>query len=111
MTKNDLSSISSEAIKRQLEEFYVQRLKCNDVKLTVESGSKHGDNFIGIVYRVSGEKSKCDNDKNEKLNIILKVAPSNKMRREKFFARPSFLREIFVYEEVRELKYFHVNRF
>lgn len=114
MVQNDLSIISSDVIKIKLEEFFVKRFKCDDVKITVESGSKHGDNFIGIVYRVTGERNKqCNslsnvNQDNEpgKLSIILKVAPANKMRREKFFSRVCFLREIFVYDEVCDGKRF-----
>lgn len=68
------------------------------MEITIESGSKNGDNFIGIVYRATGAATSENGV--EKLTIILKVAPTNKMRREKFFTRPAFEREIFVFNKV-----------
>lgn len=49
-----------------------------------------------------------DNGQNEE-NIFLKVAPDNRVRRERFHVRASFLREIFVYKEVKT-KVVHTNR-
>lgn len=107
MSGND-AVIESDLINGKLKEFYEERLNSSDVKISVESGSKHGDNFMGIVYRVSGEANKpCSgkatlNNRNDstKLSIFVKTAPSNAMRREMFFSRPSFLREIYFYNDI-----------
>lgn len=106
---SDLSAIQSDIIKEKVKEFYSGHLKSSEVQISVESGSKHGDNFIGIVYRVSGEANRISNGEkasndgdNKSFKIILKVAPTNTMRREKFSSRLLFLREIFLYNEVRE---------
>lgn len=98
MNGKSLSILSSEIVKQKVEQFFVENLKCRNVEISVENGSNHGDNFIGIVYRVTGESNECANQ--QKLTIYLKVAPTNKSRREKFFSRPAFVREIYVFTEV-----------
>lgn len=103
----DLSIIQSDLIRERVKDFYSARLKTSIVKFSVESGSKQGDNFIGVVYRVSGEANEITNgektgydEDNDKLRIILKVAPSNELRRQTFPVRQFFLREIYIYNEV-----------
>lgn len=64
------------------------------------AGSAKGDNYIGVVYRIS-VKSKEDNL--EKLNLIIKLPPQNAARREQFFARPCFVREIDFYDNLYPL--------
>ncbi|KAL7029770.1 hypothetical protein ACKWTF_006353 [Chironomus riparius] len=61
------------------------------------AGSAKGDNYIGIVYRVS-VKSKQDNS--VKLNLIVKLPPQNAARREQFFVRPCFIREADFYNNL-----------
>ncbi|XP_018804909.1 PREDICTED: uncharacterized protein LOC108978860 isoform X2 [Bactrocera latifrons] len=59
--------------------------------------TKKGENYIGIVYRVS---VKLNTSCGVRLsNIILKMAPRNSTRRKQFFIRPCFLREALAYEE------------
>lgn len=98
-----LSKLPSDVIRNGLHEIFAEKLQTENLKICVESGSKSGDNFIGIVYRAIGEAIPGD-DKNEsdanKLKLILKVAPQSVSRRERFFSRPCFLREIFIYNEV-----------
>jgi Ecdysteroid kinase-like family len=67
----------------------------DELNVKMNSASNKGDNYIGILHRVSVEDS---NDK--KLHIILKLPPTNVVRREQFFARPCFLRESEFYESV-----------
>lgn len=107
MVDSGLSQLPSDVIRSGLNELFSERLQTENFKVCIESGSKNGDNFIGVVYRVIGEKIPSD-DANKsgkgagakKLKIILKVAPQSLSRRERFFSRPCFLREIFIYNEV-----------
>lgn len=102
MVTLELSDIPSEVIRTTLCEAIAAKLKSKKYKIAVSSASKAGENnFIGIIYRVSFNKE--DDGENGKTSIsklILKVAPLNLARREQFFARPAFLREIFTYEKV-----------
>ncbi|CAO1394910.1 unnamed protein product [Diamesa serratosioi] len=85
-------------------EFYQQTLKdiikekCNfadsDYKINIEAGSAKGDNYIGVLYRVT-----VTNEKDE-FNVIVKLPPANLARREQFFARPCFLRESQFYDDL-----------
>lgn len=107
MDESGLSKLPSDVIRSRLNQIFSEKLKTDNLKIVVEAGSKSGDNFIGIVYRVTGEEVPSD-DVNErdqrtdanKLKLILKVAPQSLSRRERFFSRPAFLREIFIYNEV-----------
>lgn len=58
-----------------------------------------GDNFIGIVYRVI--YNKADEKKTSKL--FLKIAPESEVHRRMVRARPCFLREMYVYNEVKSI--------
>lgn len=99
MVGSDLSEISSDSIRTIICETVEKQLNSNKYKINVNSASQAGDNnFIGVVYRVSFSKEDSKNDESSKL--ILKVAPQNLARREQFFSRPCFLREIFMYNEV-----------
>lgn len=102
MANSDLSEFSSELIRKAVRETIENKLKSNDYTLTVRSASQAGDNnFIGIVYRVAFRKAEsAENEKDSTTKIILKVAPENVARRAQFFSRPSFIREIYMYEEV-----------
>lgn len=84
-------------IKRELFEFFQRNLGTENVKIEIENGCSPGDNFIGLVYRVVG----TGNDGRDVQRIFLKIAPSNATRRQRFRVRASFLREMFVYNEVR----------
>lgn len=113
MVDSGLSKLPSDVIRRGLNELFSEKLQTNNFKICVESGSKSGDNFIGVVYRVIGEKIlRDDADESEvkvngasanQLKLILKVAPQSLSRRERFFSRPCFLREIFIYNEVAKI--------
>lgn len=78
-----------EMIKKNLNTSYEQ---CS---IAITAGSNKGDNYLGILYRVSIKDTK-GND----LNVIIKLPPANAARREQFFARPSFLRESEFYETI-----------
>lgn len=105
MVESNLSEISSETIRSAVEETVAKYLQTDKVKISVEAASKAGDNFIGIVYRVSFSKLE-QNGKTEKVSqMIVKVAPTNLARREQFRPRDCFLREIQLYNEVNILDF------
>lgn len=58
-----------------------------------------GESLNGEIYRIL---FKCDNNLNgsKEESLILKIAPSNPFRREKFRMRDIYLREIQMYKEV-----------
>lgn len=103
MFEGNLTEISSDVIRKALCETMEKQLKTNKYKLSVSSASKAGENnFIGIIYRVVFSTDNVENGKSSKLQLILKVAPQNTVRREQFLARPAFMREIYTYETVRK---------
>lgn len=58
-----------------------------------------GDNFMGELYRIL-YKDANDSDNKNQSSLILKIAPSNLLRREKMRLRNLFLREIDMYDQV-----------
>lgn len=102
MVESNLSEISSEVIRDAVIETVENKLKSKKCKIHVSSASQSGENnFIGIVYRVTfSEEDGIENGKTPVSKLILKVAPSNLARRQQFFSRPCFLREIYLYNEV-----------
>lgn len=106
------SVISSEAIRSALREIGEEHMETKEFDIDLKSASKQGDNFIGIVHRVTYKRKDDEGQshhqekilgKNE-LAIILKVAPTNLARREAFGSRKFFLREMYVYNDL--LSYF-----
>lgn len=100
----------SDVIRTTLRQVLIQELGSNEVDVNIETASKKGDNYMGVVYRVNGKLSHNDENGNgevskSSINVILKVAPTNKARRESFTSREIFLREIMMYNEV--LPMFH----
>lgn len=102
MVTTDLSVIPNEKVRQAVLDVFAEKLNSTDFTIKIENGASSGDNFIGIVYRVVATRNKSDkndNGVNEK-SCFLKVAPLSEARRERFFSRLSFLREILVYNEV-----------
>lgn len=93
----DLSELSSKAFRLLLNDFIEQRLQTKDFEVNINSATKKGDNFIGVVQRVSYKK----NSSNVRSFLIFKTAPTNEARRQQFFSRKFFLREIHAYNEVK----------
>lgn len=54
---------------------------------------------MGEIYRILYSDDD-ENNSNTASSLILKIAPRNPVRREKFHARDMFLREITMYDEV-----------
>lgn len=104
MNNPEAAVLSNKLIRAALNEAIKARIKTSDYELTIESASKKGDNFMGIVYRVTCHKSSAqrvaENAANTNLRLIVKVAPESEQRREAFFSRLCFLREIYLFNEV-----------
>lgn len=101
MVESDISFISSEAIRLALHEIGEELTKSSEFEIHLKSATKQGDNFLGIVHRVT---YKNQSDENSESTLILKVAPTNPARREAFGSRKFFLREIHLYNDI--LSYF-----
>lgn len=104
---SSLDLIGNEVVKNKTLEIVQNTLKTDKFSSHIERGSEVGDNYIGVIYRGKFKSLKDEND-NKKSNketpnamdIIIKIPPTNKTRREQFFARPCFLREALVYDEI-----------
>lgn len=102
MVHTDLFEIPGEIVHKTICKTIENKLQSKQYKINVTSASKAGDNnFISVVYRVSFQKND-ENEKNKEWTFILKVAPQNLARRTLLVARPAFLREIYMYNEVIE---------
>lgn len=100
MSEVDLSEIPSDVVRAALCEIIEKHLNTNKYKVNVSSASKVGENnFIGIIYRILFHKID-DNEKHAISQLILKTAPQSITRRNQFFARPTFVREIITYDTV-----------
>lgn len=106
MVDSDLLEISSESVRLALIETIEHQLKTKNVEYKLNSATKGGDNFIGIVQRVTYNKTAENGqteDEIDRLKLILKTAPTDVARREAFYSRVCFLREIYLYDEVSDL--------
>lgn len=113
MVESDFSDISSELIRTTVTEVVQNQLNSNQYKINIKSASQSGENnFIGIVYRVTFHKDDgTESETNAVSQLILKVAPQNLARREQFISRPCFVREIYMYNEVRLHKTWNPSKF
>ncbi|XP_062537181.1 uncharacterized protein LOC134205682 isoform X2 [Armigeres subalbatus] len=89
-------TLPTESAQKLLEEVVHSELNSDDVNIQMTAGSNKGDNYIGIVFRAQTECRRTG----KKLNIIVKLPPQSEARRNQFFARPSFEREISFYTEI-----------
>lgn len=104
MSELDTAALSNELIKTALNEAIEKQLGTSAFETDIQLASGKGENFVGIVYRVTCRKSTNNNDDEEKspeTKYILKIAPQHVQRREAFKSRKAFLREIYVFNEVR----------
>ncbi|XP_055614000.1 uncharacterized protein LOC129760375 [Uranotaenia lowii] len=90
------SKLPVAATQSLLEKIVHEQLESDDVAITLSAGSNKGDNYIGIVFRARAECRKSG----KVLHIIAKLPPITEARRNQFFARPSFEREISFYTEI-----------
>lgn len=100
--------IPSEIVRKAICETIKDQLNSKYYDLDVSLASSDGDNnFIGILYRISfrkREKNAIENTKNFTHKSIVKIAPQNLIRRARYFTRPAFVREIYMYENVCKSK-------
>lgn len=99
MFESELSNISSELIRSALFDTIENELKSKNCKIKVESASQYGTtNLVGVIYRVFfREGDGAENEQSSLCSLILKVTPKNCAQ---FNSRPSFLREIYMFDEV-----------
>lgn len=69
-----------------------------DYTVKSSSGSKHGDNFMGIMMRVLIKG--CRNGRPTVLSLMLKMPPLSKARRKQFKSALLFEREVYMYRSV-----------
>lgn len=78
-----------------------------DYKTEYAPGSNHGDNFLGVLTTVtlSGSRNNNINDTvgEEKLHLLVKLAPSNATRRNEFHSLEVFQRETLMYNKILPL--------
>ncbi|XP_058451237.1 uncharacterized protein LOC131430350 isoform X2 [Malaya genurostris] len=84
------------ASQRLLLELIRAELKTDDHTLEITAGSQKGDNYSCLIYRAQATCRRSG----KQVNIIAKLPPQNEARRNQFFVRPCFEREISVYEEI-----------
>lgn len=99
----DQVTLPTESSRYHLNEVVKSILGTDRFNLKISMGSSVGDNYIGVVYRVAAtvDDKKHDGNKPD-LSVIVKLPPQNAARREQFFARPSFTKEIWIYDEVKK---------
>lgn len=112
-----MQNLQSETIRSTLRETIEKTLDSKLYTFNIDLAEKIGENnFIGIIYRVSFNAVDESNNLKGPINyLILKVAPQDLNYRNEWFVRPCFLREVYMYNEVRlindQCDFFHtINR-
>nr|CAD7452099.1 unnamed protein product [Timema tahoe] len=70
-----------------------------DVKYTITKGSNAGDNFVGIIHRITAEGRSHDNKK-QVMSFIVKCMPDSQERRKQFGSNTFFDNEIVFYDQI-----------
>lgn len=73
----------------------------SDVTIEVDAGCKHGENFFGVLHRVtlSGQR----NGHAAYLHLVCKLSPTNQARRQEFLMSTMFKREVLMYSKILPL--------
>lgn len=73
-----------------------------DYKIEATAGSKHGDNFLGVMSAItlSGTRRQNSLSKSEVLHLICKAPPLNQIRKKNWKSKLVFDREIYVYTKL-----------
>jgi hypothetical protein len=92
-----MNKLPDEVYYKTLEKVVKDNLKVSikDCDMSIIPGSAKGDNYMGVVYRIAITSKRGD-----KLNLIVKLPPQNQVRREQFFVKDCFLREIEFYHDI-----------
>lgn len=69
--------------------------------IELSAGSKHGDNFLGVIHRaiLRGQR----NGAPAELSLIIKLSSTNEARRKEFQMNTVFKREVFIYNTILPL--------
>lgn len=104
MSNIELFEISSELVQSALRETIKTLTKStiDQIKITTIS-SINSDNPSCNIYRISFSTNGESKTSTSSSSLILKVTAQNLTRRFLSHARPCFLREIFIYDEVRKV--------
>nr|CAD7258966.1 unnamed protein product [Timema shepardi] len=70
-----------------------------DVKYTFTKGSNAGDNFVGVIHRITAEGRSHDNKK-QVVSFIVKCMPDSQERRKQFGSNTFFDNEIVFYDQI-----------
>ncbi|XP_031627429.1 uncharacterized protein LOC116343490 isoform X2 [Contarinia nasturtii] len=104
MCEKFFSNIPSELVRAELFETIENELQSKNYDVNLSVASQCGvNNFIGNIYRVSFVKKNAVNNDwlhGATKSLIVKTAPQNLARRDNFFVRPAFVREIYMYDKV-----------
>lgn len=105
MTVSDLLNEKyQETLKSIIKEYFGST--ASDCSIEIKPGSGKGDNYVGVLYRVT-----VKDPKKKEMSVIIKLPPQNLARREQFYARPCFLRESEFYDSIFPLyKKFQTDR-
>lgn len=68
---------------------------CKDFTYGIQKATRKGDNYFSVVYRVTVHWNN-----GTQRAFILKVPPKSVRRRERFFSRDIFIREVLAFNEV-----------
>lgn len=102
MNESDLSILPNDVVRTVLRETVEKLFKSQNYRINVNSASQTGENnFFGSVFRIYCDKENETQTNSYPTRLILKVAPQNEIQREQFFLRHLYLREIFIYNEVK----------
>ncbi|XP_073828807.1 pinkman [Musca autumnalis] len=96
---NEISAVAIAALNNFLDTTF----GINNYTYDINLATKKGDNYMGVVYRITVSPIQCDIKNENSMNLILKVPPLNLQRRQQFFAGPGFNRETLAYEHILPL--------
>jgi hypothetical protein len=98
IAENDvIFELPTKSYNETLKRIVIDNLKTSieDCDVSIIPGSAKGDNYMGIMYRVAITSKEGD-----KLNLTVKLAPQDEIKREQFYSKDVFLREIEFYDNV-----------
>lgn len=73
-----------------------------DYEINTKAGSKHGDNFLGVIIAVTltGTRDINGDHVSDAVHLLVKLPPDNKQRRAQFQSDLVFDRELLIYSKV-----------
>lgn len=79
-----------------------EELNFSAYEIETKAGSKHGDNFLGVIIAatVVGKRTINGTKVDDQLPLVVKIPPANKVQREQFHSDAVFDRELHLYTKV-----------